>query len=78
MAHRSSGTYKNRMITVGNRGINVNQHPRLDALEKKLKLVAAAEGKSKGEVIADALDAYLPTRWKLIIEDFQADAKEKP
>ncbi len=49
-----------QVIRIGGKAISVEKTDRLVALESKLKLVAAAEGKKKGDVIADALEAYLP------------------
>lgn len=62
-----------RTFNLGGRAINIQGNARLDKLESKLKLVAAATGKSKGEIMADALEAYLPTKWAEIMKAYSED-----
>lgn len=58
-------------IVENGKAIQVPRTERLESLEKKLNLVAAAEGKSKSEVLCDALEAYLPDKWKAIVAEYQ-------
>ena len=55
------------------KAISVASTSRLESLEKKLKLVAAAEGKKAGDVMADALEAYLPAKWAEIMKSYSED-----
>ena len=70
MAYKT-GVERAFRISEGNKGFVVPKTGRLESLEKKINLVAAAEGKSKSAVICDALEAYLPNKWKEIVAEYQ-------
>jgi len=70
MAYKFGGD-KVLRISENGKGFVVPKTDRLESLEKKLNLVAAAEGKSKSEVLCDALEAYLPDKWKAIVAEYQ-------
>lgn len=67
MAHKNSGT---KSISVDERAIAISRTERLDALDRKLRLVAAGLGKNKSEVVADALEAWLDAKWAEIMKTY--------
>lgn len=71
MAYRNNVGGSNMVVSQGGTAIALDKNARLKSLERKLNLVAAAEGKTRSDVVADALDAYLPTRWKNIVAEYQ-------
>jgi hypothetical protein len=71
VAHKNPGSSNYRTINSGGMTMTVDKPPRLVALDKKLGLVAAAVGKSKGEIVADALEAYLPGKWEEIMRAYK-------
>jgi hypothetical protein len=71
MAFNNGGATHHMMVRDGGKSIAIPKTERLESLEKKLNLVAAAEGKSRSEVVCDALESYLPGRWQNIVAEYQ-------
>lgn len=64
---------KQKMIFSQGIGIAIRATPRMELLEKKLKLVTSAEGKRISDVVADALESYLPKKWEAIMKAYNED-----
>ena len=62
-----------KTIIVGDRAISIDRTPYLDKLENKLKMIAAALGRKKGDIVAEALDEYLTKKWAEVIKSYNED-----